>query len=106
MQLGDARYELTHLQFRTPSEHTVAGRSFPMEIQFVHRSTEGRVAIVALLVTSGPANLAARELWDQLPVKPHTKSKKNPHAYQCPRPAAGKPGLFSLSRVAHHAALF
>ena len=76
MQLGDARYELTHPQFRTPSEHTVAGRSFPMEIQFVHRSTEDRVAIVALLVTGGPANLAAHELWDRLPVKLHTKSKK------------------------------
>ena len=76
MQLGDARYELTHLKLRTPSEDTVADRSFPIEIQFVHRSTEGRVAIVALPVTSGPANLAARELWDRLPVKPHTKSKK------------------------------
>lgn len=76
IQLGDQRYALSHIQFRTPSEHTVAGRSFPMEIQFVHRGAKGRTAIVSLLVTSGPANLAARELWDRLPIKPHTRSKK------------------------------
>ena len=89
MQLGDARHELTHLEFRTPSEHTVAGRSFPMETQFVHRSTEACVAIVALLVTSGPTNLAARELWDRLPVKPHTKSK-NPSRLSMPETCCRK----------------
>jgi len=73
--LGSERYDLTHFHFRTPSEHTVAGRSFPMEIQFVHKNAKGRTAIVALLVTSGPANLAARELWDRLPIKAHTRSK-------------------------------
>ncbi|MGB0631737.1 MAG: carbonic anhydrase family protein [Alphaproteobacteria bacterium] len=73
--LGGEQYDLTHFQFRTPSEHTVAGRSFPMEIQFVHRNAKGHQAIVGLLVTSGPSNLAARELWDRLPVKAHTRSK-------------------------------
>ena len=73
--LGDERYDLVGFQFRTPSEHTVAGRSFPMEIQFVHRHKDGRIAMIGLLATTGPANLAARELWDRLPSKAHTRSK-------------------------------
>lgn len=72
--LGDERYDLLHFDFHTPSEHRVAGRSFPMEIHFVHRNKRGQVAVVGVLVAFGDYNLAAREIWDRLPKRPHTKS--------------------------------
>lgn len=72
--LGDERYDLLHFHFHTPSEHRVAGRSFPMEIQFVHRNKRGQIAMVGVLVAFGDYNLAAREIWDRLPKRAHTKS--------------------------------
>ncbi|CAN0576294.1 unnamed protein product, partial [Laminaria digitata] len=74
--LGDERYDLLQFHFHTPSEHRVAGRSFPMEIHFVHRNKRGRLAVLGVLVATGDYNLAAREVWDRLPARAHTKSAK------------------------------
>ncbi len=72
--LGEERYDLLQFHFHTPSEHLVADRSFPMEIHFVHRNNRGQLAVVGVLVAPGDYNLAAREIWDSLPTRPHTKS--------------------------------
>lgn len=72
--LGNERYDLLQFHFHTPSEHRVAGRSFPMEIHFVHRNKRGQLAVVGVLVAFGDYNLAAREIWDRLPTRAHTKS--------------------------------
>lgn len=70
--VGNDRYELVQFHFHTPSEHRVAGRSFPMEIHFVHKNAQGQLAVVGVLVGPGENNLAARELWDRLPAEPDT----------------------------------
>lgn len=72
--LGADRYDLLQFHFHTPSEHRIAGRSFPMEIHFVHRNERGQLAVIGVLATFGDYNLAAREIWDRLPARPHTKS--------------------------------
>lgn len=72
--LGDERYDLVQFHFHTPSEHKVAGRSFPMEIHFVHRNNRGQLAVLGVLAAFGDYNLAARELWDRLPARAHSKS--------------------------------
>ncbi|MFT5485977.1 MAG: carbonic anhydrase [Paracoccaceae bacterium] len=72
--LGNERFDLLQFHFHTPSEHRVAGRSFPMEIHFVHRNKRGQLAVVGVLVATGDYNLAAREIWDRLPAQAHTKS--------------------------------
>ena len=74
--LGAERYDLLQFHFHTPSEHRIAGRSFPMEIHFVHRNKRGQLAVVGVLATFGDYNLAAREIWDRLPARAHTKSAK------------------------------
>jgi carbonic anhydrase len=72
--VGDERFDLLQFHFHTPSEHRVAGRSFPMEIHFVHRNAQGRLAVVGVLIAPGEESLAAREIWDRLPAAPHSKS--------------------------------
>ena len=72
--LGSERYDLLQFHFHTPSEHRIAGRSFPMEIHFVHRNKRGQLAVVGVLATVGDYNLAAREIWDRLPARAHSKS--------------------------------
>lgn len=72
--LGTERYDLLQFHFHTPSEHRIAGRSFPMEIHFVHRNARGQLAVIGVLATFGDYNLAAREIWDRLPARAHMKS--------------------------------
>jgi len=48
--VGDDRYALEQLHVHTPSEHTIDGKHFPMEIHLVHKSGSGRIAVVAVLV--------------------------------------------------------
>jgi len=59
---GD-RYELKQFHFHSPSEHTVAGESFPMEVHLVHQNAAGDHAVVGLLFQVGEFN----KYLDQLP---------------------------------------
>jgi carbonic anhydrase len=51
-------YHLAQFHVHAPSEHTVNGRSFPLEIHFVHTDDAGQLAVVGVLVESGPATAA------------------------------------------------
>jgi carbonic anhydrase len=67
--VGAKRFNLLDFSFHSPGEHTVAGEQFPMSIQFKHRAADGSMAIVATLVREGAANLAAQEIWDNMPLE-------------------------------------
>jgi carbonic anhydrase len=51
-------YHLAQFHVHAPSEHTVNGRSFPLEIHFVHKDDEGKLAVVGVLVDTGAATEA------------------------------------------------
>lgn len=57
------KYELKQFHFHSPSEHTVNGKSFPMEVHLVHQNDEGNYVVVALLAKEGDRN----KIMDQLP---------------------------------------
>ena len=61
-------FELKHLSFHVPSEHTYNNKNFPMEIQFAHQSKDGQLAYVALMVTIGKSSRTLRKLQQQLPM--------------------------------------
>lgn len=50
LTLGTDKFGLKQYHVHTPSEHTLDGKHFEMEIHFVHKSDAGKVAVVALLV--------------------------------------------------------
>jgi len=52
LHVGEDRFALEQFHVHVPSEHTVDGRHFDMEIHFVHRSKSGAVAVVAVLAQS------------------------------------------------------
>lgn len=56
ISIGGAQSALHGVQFHTPSEHTVDGAGFPMEIQFLHTDENGNMTMVAVFVESGKAN--------------------------------------------------
>ena len=53
IEVGDGRYELLQFHFHTPSEHTVAGQRFAMEVHLVHRNEAGELAVVGIFVQRG-----------------------------------------------------
>lgn len=65
------RYELQYLEFHHPSEHTVHNRLFDMEVDMVHRSADGKYAILAVLLSEdqGFPNATLATLWAHLPTR-------------------------------------
>lgn len=65
--VGEERFQLLQFHFHAPSEHTVAGRSFPIEVHFVHRSDAGVLAVLGVLLAEGRHNAAYDPIWAHLP---------------------------------------
>ena len=67
LTVGDARYQLVQFHFHHPSEEYVGGKQFPMVLHLVHKSSDGKVAVVAVMVKEGKANATVQQLWDHIP---------------------------------------
>ena len=63
-------YTLKGFHFHTPSEHTIEGRKFPLEIHLVHETEAGALAIVGVLVQEGPPLDQLDPIWATTPVRP------------------------------------
>jgi carbonic anhydrase len=64
------RFELTQFHFHKPSEERINGKLYDMVVHLVHRSAEGRLAVVAVLFESGPfQNTFVKGLWPHLPLE-------------------------------------
>jgi carbonic anhydrase len=61
------RYNLLQFHFHSPSEHRVAGRHEEMEMHFVHRDAEGKLAVIAVLIREGAKNSAYEPVLRNLP---------------------------------------
>jgi carbonic anhydrase len=72
--LGEKRFELTQFHFHRPSEEYVHGKPRPMAIHLMHRSADGQVVGVAILLNVGRANNAIEQLWKYMP-----QSSDGPH---------------------------
>jgi len=71
---GGTRYELQQFHFHGPSEHTVGGKHAPMEAHFVHRSADGRLAVVGILLSQGSSASAFAPVLTALPASGEKKS--------------------------------
>jgi carbonic anhydrase len=74
---GGVRYNLLRYEFHHPSEHAVKGRLTDMEVDLIHQSAEGRLAVVAVRLSEkrGDPNAILATLWEHLPTTAGTKSK-------------------------------
>ena len=64
--LDSAAYQMKQLNFHSPSEHTIHGKIFPLEAQFLHSDSKGNLTIIAVMYTEGKANLGLAKLWGQI----------------------------------------
>jgi carbonic anhydrase len=67
IRVSDARYELKQFHFHRPSEGTIHGRTYDMEVHLVHADEAGHLAVVAVLLEQGSESPLVRELWKDVP---------------------------------------
>ena len=68
LSFGGQDYNLKQLHFHTPSEHQLNGKSFPMEVHFVHSDADGQLAIVGVFVQQGQTNATLQQLLQKVPL--------------------------------------
>ncbi|AFL50142.1 carbonic anhydrase [Sinorhizobium fredii] len=67
---GDKTYDLVQYHFHAPSEHLVDGKSFPMEVHFVHKNAEtGALGVLGVFLVPGVANSTFASLAAKFPQK-------------------------------------
>ncbi|KQV46320.1 carbonate dehydratase [Pelomonas sp. Root1217] len=65
--VGDKRYELLQFHFHKPSEERVNGKAYPLVAHLVHKSEDGKLAVVAVLMDKGARLPLIQAVFDNLP---------------------------------------
>jgi len=65
--VGDKSFLLRQFHFHAPSEHTLDGRHFPMEMHLVHQAEDGTLAVIGVFIAEGEHNMALDPIWENLP---------------------------------------
>lgn len=69
VKINGKKYNLLQFHFHSPSEHTVNGKAYPMEAHFVHKSDEGKIAVIGIFMQKGKKNDLIQSIWDYIPHK-------------------------------------
>jgi len=67
IEIGARQYQLLQFHFHTPSEHKIKGKNAPMEVHFVHKSDDGHLAVVGVMLEEGLGNKSLGWLWRVMP---------------------------------------
>jgi carbonic anhydrase len=67
LSIGDEQFQLLQYHFHSPSEHTVYGKQYPMEMHLVHKSSDGKLAVVGVFIEEGRHHAAFDPIWSNLP---------------------------------------
>jgi carbonic anhydrase len=67
ISVGQKRYALKQFHFHRPSEEKIDGKSFAMTLHLVHADSQGKLAVVAVLLQEGEDNSLVSELWKAVP---------------------------------------
>lgn len=65
--LDSVRFDLQEFHFHWPAEHELIGTRPPAEIHMVHKTPDGRIAVVGTWIRTGARNRAWDEIWAHLP---------------------------------------
>jgi len=67
IELDGIAYDLVQFHFHHPSEHTIDGVPFDMEIHFVHRAAAGALAVLGVMVRNGEADTTLETIFRLMP---------------------------------------
>jgi carbonic anhydrase len=60
--IGGRQYEVIQAHFHSPSEHSVNGKLYPMEIHLVHANEDRELAVIGILFDEGEENAILNRL--------------------------------------------
>lgn len=69
LTVGKESFDLLQFHFHRPSEEQVEGKNASMVAHFVHKSKEGKLAVIGVLLNEGKDSAAIKTLWANLPPK-------------------------------------
>lgn len=69
IKVMERTFNLLQFHFHRPSEETVNGRRYDMVAHLVHKSDEGQLAVIALLVEKGAEHPVIQTVWNNLPLE-------------------------------------
>lgn len=75
VNIGNQNFELKTFDFHCPSEHTLRGQKFPMEMQLTHEGPLGQLLVISLLFEEGQKNAFLDSIWSHLPSEPGAKAE-------------------------------
>lgn len=67
IMLDNQAWALQQFHFHAPSENTIHGKKFDMEMHLVHKNAEGALTVVAVMFDKGAANAELDKLWGIMP---------------------------------------
>jgi carbonic anhydrase len=62
-------FDLLQFHFHAPSEHTIAGEHYPLEVHLVHQGPTGKLAVIGVLYDVGADSRPLAALWPPWPRK-------------------------------------
>jgi carbonic anhydrase len=69
VQLNGRRYELQTVQFHTPAEDRVQGKTYDMSAHLLHKDPQGHVLVVSVLLERGSPQSVLQTVLDNLPLE-------------------------------------
>lgn len=67
-------FHLQQLHFHAPSENTLHGKHYAMEMHLVHKNADGDIAVVAVMFEAGAPNSELTKLWQSMPANTAEKT--------------------------------
>jgi carbonic anhydrase len=69
LRIDSMPFELLQFHFHKPSEELIDGKPAAMVVHFVHKNSEGRLAVLGVLLKEGNENPGIKALWAHAPAK-------------------------------------
>jgi len=74
LAVDNRSFDLKQFHFHTPSENTLEGKVFPLEMHLVHADSVGSLAVLAVLFEIGDPNSTLATIWSEMPGEKDEKS--------------------------------
>lgn len=69
LMLDGTEFKLQQFHFHAPSENRISGKSYPLEVHFVHSNAEGQLAVVAVMFEEGAENPVITDILKNVPAR-------------------------------------
>ncbi len=69
VKVNGKEFKLLQFHFHAPSEHKIDGKASEMELHLVHKSDDGELAVVGLMINKGKSNDNLKGVFANLPAK-------------------------------------